>query len=122
MLLGALCRLTASGGDAVVQLQTNYGGGKPHSMLALYPLAGRYPGPVAREKQGLLNSVRKPLPLPPAAGRAMGRSGNHVRLGAAEAGLDLGELAGDEDQGLERRLRVLVVPGGVGLVGLDVDA
>ena len=31
-------RLTGQGGDPVVQLQTNFGGGKTHSMLALYHL------------------------------------------------------------------------------------
>lgn len=38
MLVGALRRLTVGGGDPVVQLQTNFGGGKTHSMLALYHL------------------------------------------------------------------------------------
>jgi predicted AAA+ superfamily ATPase len=42
MLVGALRRLAPStaeaGGDPVVQLQTNFGGGKTHSMLALYHL------------------------------------------------------------------------------------
>lgn len=38
MLVGAVQRLTAGGGDPVVQLQTNFGGGKTHSMLALYHL------------------------------------------------------------------------------------
>ncbi|AME28688.1 Swt1 family HEPN domain-containing protein [Burkholderia sp. PAMC 26561] len=38
MLTGAVRRLTAGGGDPVVQLQTNFGGGKTHSMLALYHL------------------------------------------------------------------------------------
>ncbi len=38
-LLGsAIRRLTGMGGDPVVQLQTNFGGGKTHSMLALYHL------------------------------------------------------------------------------------
>ena len=36
MLVGAVRRLTEGGGDPVVQLQTNFGGGKTHSMLALY--------------------------------------------------------------------------------------
>ncbi len=36
LLIGALRRLTDSGGDPVVELQTNFGGGKTHSMLALY--------------------------------------------------------------------------------------
>ena len=38
MLVGAVRRLTGSGGDPVIQLQTNFGGGKTHSMLALYHL------------------------------------------------------------------------------------
>ena len=38
MLTGALMRLASGGGDPVVQLQTNFGGGKTHSMLALYHL------------------------------------------------------------------------------------
>ena len=38
LLVGALQRLTGAGGDPVVQLQTNFGGGKTHSMLALYHL------------------------------------------------------------------------------------
>ena len=38
MLIGAVRRLTSGGGDPVIQLQTNFGGGKTHSMLALYHL------------------------------------------------------------------------------------
>jgi predicted AAA+ superfamily ATPase len=38
MLVGAVQRLSGRGGDPVVQLQTNFGGGKTHSMLALYHL------------------------------------------------------------------------------------
>ncbi len=38
MLVGAVRRLAGEGGDPVVQLQTNFGGGKTHSMLALYHL------------------------------------------------------------------------------------
>ena len=46
VLLGnAVNRLTGTGGDPVVQLQTNFGGGKTHSMLALYHLfSGTVPG------------------------------------------------------------------------------
>jgi predicted AAA+ superfamily ATPase len=40
LLRGALLRLTGNGGDPVVELQTNFGGGKTHSMLALYHLFG----------------------------------------------------------------------------------
>jgi hypothetical protein len=38
LLLNAISRLTGQGGDPVVELQTNFGGGKTHSMLALYHL------------------------------------------------------------------------------------
>jgi predicted AAA+ superfamily ATPase len=38
LLTTALRRLSGSGGDPVIELQTNFGGGKTHSMLALYHL------------------------------------------------------------------------------------
>ncbi len=38
LLTGAVQRLSGSGADPVVNLQTNFGGGKTHSMLALYHL------------------------------------------------------------------------------------
>lgn len=38
LLVGAVRRLSGTSGDPVVQLQTNFGGGKTHSMLALYHL------------------------------------------------------------------------------------
>lgn len=44
LLAGGVKRLSGKGGDPVVQLQTNFGGGKTHSMLALYHLfSGRKP-------------------------------------------------------------------------------
>ena len=44
LLVGAVHRITGGGGDPVIQLQTNFGGGKTHSMLALYHLfSGRAP-------------------------------------------------------------------------------
>ncbi len=39
LLVGAAKRLSGTGGDPVVELQTNFGGGKTHSMLALYHMA-----------------------------------------------------------------------------------
>ncbi|KKG96811.1 Swt1 family HEPN domain-containing protein, partial [Methanosarcina mazei] len=38
LLVSSLQRIAGLGGDPVVQLQTNFGGGKTHSMLALYHL------------------------------------------------------------------------------------
>lgn len=43
LLIGAAKRLSNTGGDPVVELQTNFGGGKTHSMLALYHMAGQTP-------------------------------------------------------------------------------
>jgi hypothetical protein len=40
LLTGALKRLSGVGGDPVVELQTNFGGGKTHSQLALFHLFG----------------------------------------------------------------------------------
>ena len=40
LLIGAAKRLSGGGGDPVVELQTNFGGGKTHSMLALYHMVG----------------------------------------------------------------------------------
>ncbi|MCL4740947.1 MAG: DUF499 domain-containing protein [Phycisphaerales bacterium] len=50
MLVGAVRRLTTGMGDPVVQLQTNFGGGKTHSMLALYHL---FSGTPAKELAGI---------------------------------------------------------------------
>jgi predicted AAA+ superfamily ATPase len=44
LLVNAVRRLSGAGGDPVVQLQTNFGGGKTHAMIALYHLfSGKLP-------------------------------------------------------------------------------
>ena len=43
LLLNAVRRLRGEGGDPIVEMQTNFGGGKTHSLIALYHLAGGYP-------------------------------------------------------------------------------
>ena len=50
LLTGALARLSGQGGDPVIELQTNFGGGKTHSMLGLYHL---FSGLKASELPGL---------------------------------------------------------------------
>ena len=50
LLVGGVQRITGKGGDPVVQLQTNFGGGKTHSMLALYHL---FSGASASELAGV---------------------------------------------------------------------
>src|ERR1700694_1032207 len=42
LILNAVRRWELKGGDPVVELQTNFGGGKTHSMIALYHLAWGY--------------------------------------------------------------------------------
>ncbi|MEI7990111.1 MAG: Swt1 family HEPN domain-containing protein, partial [Chloroflexota bacterium] len=55
LLSQAWARLSSAGGDPVVELQTNFGGGKTHSMLALYHLFG---GEIkAQDVPGLENLV-----------------------------------------------------------------
>lgn len=41
LLTGTARRLAGTGGAPVVELQTNFGGGKTHSLIALYHLAGK---------------------------------------------------------------------------------
>lgn len=50
LLVGAIQRLKGEGGDPVVELQTNFGGGKTHSMLALFHL---FSGTSAAELPGV---------------------------------------------------------------------
>lgn len=63
LLVGGIQRLSANGGDPVVQLQTNFGGGKTHSMLALYHLfSGVNPGDLAGADGVLAEAGVKSLP------------------------------------------------------------
>src|SRR6202043_797557 len=63
LLTGAVRRVTGSGGDPVVQLQTNFGGGKTHSMLALYHLfSGTAPSELVGIDAVLQQAETKKLP------------------------------------------------------------
>jgi predicted AAA+ superfamily ATPase len=63
LLVGGVQRLSGKGGDPVVQLQTNFGGGKTHSMLALYHLvSGVAPGELAGVDAVLAEAGVKSLP------------------------------------------------------------
>jgi predicted AAA+ superfamily ATPase len=57
LLNSALQRLSGSGGDPVVQLQTNFGGGKTHSMLALYHLFSGVPPSDLTGVDGIMEEV-----------------------------------------------------------------
>lgn len=63
LLVGAVHRVAGQGGDPVVQLQTNFGGGKTHSMLALYHLfSGVAPSELAGVDGVLAEAGVKDLP------------------------------------------------------------
>ncbi len=63
LLVGGVQRIAGKGGDPVVQLQTNFGGGKTHSMLALYHLfSGASPGDLAGVDEVLVKAGVKGLP------------------------------------------------------------
>jgi len=63
LLVGGVQRLSGQGGDPVVQLQTNFGGGKTHSMLAIYHLfSGANPGELAGVDAVLAEAGVKSLP------------------------------------------------------------
>ena len=57
LLVGAVNRLGGFGGDPVVQLQTNFGGGKTHSMLALYHLFSGTPAKDLPGADGVLEAA-----------------------------------------------------------------
>src|SRR5205814_10333927 len=63
LLVGGVQRISGKGGDPVVQLQTNFGGGKTHSMLALYHMfSGASPGELAGVDGVLSETGVKSLP------------------------------------------------------------
>jgi predicted AAA+ superfamily ATPase len=69
LLLNAVRRFRKEGGDPVVELQTNFGGGKTHSMIALYHLAAGYP---PHELPGIEAMLAEGgLDAPPAANTAV---------------------------------------------------
>ena len=64
LLVSGMRRLAGTGGDPVMQLQTNFGGGKTHSMLALYHLfSGAAPGDLAGIDEVMADAGVKSLPI-----------------------------------------------------------
>lgn len=69
LLDDALLRLSGKGGNPIVNLQTNFGGGKTHSLLALYHL---FSGAPVSDLIGLDELLRETgVPVPPQARRAV---------------------------------------------------
>ena len=78
LLVGGVQRIAGTGGDPVVQLQTNFGGGKTHSMLALYHLfSGAAPSDLAGVDAVLAEAGVKSLP----AARRVVLVGNKISPG-----------------------------------------
>ena len=66
LLITALLRLNGKGGDPVVELQTNFGGGKTHSILALYHL---FSGTPATDLPGIEDLLKQAGAAVPASVR-----------------------------------------------------
>ena len=117
LLTNAAKRLSDAGGDPVVQLQTGFGGGKTHSMLALHHMAGEtaaahLPGldqllaksgltvPVGVARAVLVGTARGPMnPLPMDDGRKANTTWGELawRLGGRDA---FDTLAENDAQGI----------------------
>jgi predicted AAA+ superfamily ATPase len=69
LLSGALARLSGQSADPVVELQTNFGGGKTHSMLALYHLCSGIGVSTLPGIEPVLEAAG--VPQPPQAQRAV---------------------------------------------------
>lgn len=88
LLIGAAKRLSQNGGDPVVELQTNFGGGKTHSMLALYHMVGETP---AQDLPGLDQLLSKSeLTVPSKVNRA-------VLVGTSRGPQDVLKVAGGRE-------------------------
>jgi len=95
LLRDALTRLTGKGGDPVVELQTNFGGGKTHSMLALYHL---FSDVTAADLVGMEPILKEAaVPQPPPVRRAV-LVGTDLSPGATRKkpdGVEVGTLWGE---------------------------
>ena len=79
LLVNAIKRMEGTGGDPVVELQVNFGGGKTHSMLAAYHMLG---GVRAIDLPGLEDVVRESGVAQPRTARRAVLVGNSLTPGA----------------------------------------
>ena len=96
LLLNAVRRFCKAGGDPVVELQTNFGGGKTHSMIALYHLAAGYPPNELPGVEAMLATAGLGAPPPAKAAVLVGQMispGAVHRHGDTEVRTLWGELA-----------------------------
>ena len=87
-LSGAARRLSGAGGDPVVELQTNFGGGKTHSMLALYHMVGGTPVEDLPGLDQLLSGNQLAVP---------GKINRAVLVGTSRGPLDVISLEGGRE-------------------------
>ena len=95
LLIGVAKRLSGEGGDPVVELQTNFGGGKTHSMLALYHMVGGTP---VEDLPGLDQLLSKnELSVPKKISRAVmvGTSLDPLNMTAAKDGTQISTIWGE---------------------------
>jgi predicted AAA+ superfamily ATPase len=62
LLVTAVRRFTGAGGDPIIKLQTNFGGGKTHSLIALYHLASGHTATELAGVEQLLTDHQLTLP------------------------------------------------------------
>jgi predicted AAA+ superfamily ATPase len=98
-------RVASKGGEPVIQLQTAFGGGKTHTMLAVYHLATRK-GPLSElagipqlvERAGLMDVARARVAVLDGTARAPGQPWKHgkqtIKTLWGELGWQLGESEG----------------------------
>lgn len=79
LLVNAIKRMEGLGGDPVVELQINFGGGKTHSMLAAYHFLS---GVTATDLPGLENLIRESGVAQPRTARRAVLVGNSLTPGA----------------------------------------
>src|SRR6185295_18878009 len=97
LLIQVAQRLAGRGGEPVIQLQTAFGGGKTHTMLAVYHMAtrscalGDMPGvPSLLEQAGLMDLPRAPVAVLDGTAHAPAQPWKH---GKTEVRTLWGELA-----------------------------
>jgi len=79
LLANAVKRLSGTGGEPVVQLQTNFGGGKTHAMIALYHL---FSGKPVTELPGVESILQEAGKMPEQPVRRVVLVGNRISPGS----------------------------------------
>jgi len=95
ILSQAAKRLSGKGGDPVVELQTNFGGGKTHSMLALYHMVGEKSAKDLPGLDQLLASQKLSIPKGISRAVLVGTSRGPQDVIKAEGGLTIRTTWGD---------------------------